>query len=143
MAKNVVNTLTIAVGAALLGSVSLANASAAFQITDLAGGYMQLVAGEGKCGMDKVDTNKDGMMSKAEHQAHADAKFAAADANKDGNVSKDEMAKAHEGKCGEGKCGEGKCGGDKGKEGSCGSDKGKEGACGGDKGKEGSCGGTH
>jgi uncharacterized low-complexity protein len=138
MSKKVVNTLTIAVGAALLGSVSLANASAAFQITDLAGGYMQLTAGEGKCGegkcgMDKMDTNKDGMVSKAEHQAHADAKFAAADANKDGNVSKDEMAKAHEGKCGEGKCGEGKCGGDKG----------KEGACGGDKGKEGSCGGAH
>ena len=143
MSKKVVNTLTIAVGAALLGSVSLANASAAFQVTDLAGGYLQAVAGEGKCGegkcgMDKMDTNKDGMVSKAEHAAAADAMFTAADTNKDGNMSADEMKKAHEGKCGEGKCG-----GDKGKEGSCGSDKGKEGSCGGDKGKEGSCGGSH
>ena len=136
MSKKVVNTLTIAVGAALLGSVSLANASAAFQITDLAGGYMQLAAGEGKCGegkcgMAKMDTNKDGMVSKAEHAAAADAMFTAADTNKDGMLSADEMKKAHEGSCG----------GDKGKEGSCGSDKGKEGSCGGDKGKEGSCGG--
>ena len=128
MSKKVVNTLTIAVGAALLGSVAIANASAAFQITDLAGGYMQLAAGEGKCGegkcgMAKMDTNKDGSVSKAEHTAAADAMFSAADTNKDGNMSSDEMKAAHEGKCG--------------------SDKGKEGSCGGDKGKEGSCGGAH
>ena len=126
----------------LMRSTTLANASAAFQITDIAGGYMQLggegKCGEGKCGMAKMDTNKDGMVSKAEHAAAADAMFTATDANKDGMVSADEMKAAHEGKCGGDKA-------DKGKEGSCGSDKGKEGSCGGDKaagkGKEGSCGG--
>ena len=70
------------------------------------------------------------------------AHFDKIDTDKNGSISKAEMEAAHKGK--EGKCGEGKCGGDakKGKEGSCGSDKGKEGSCGGDKkGKEGSCGG--
>lgn len=74
-------------------------------------------AAEGKCGMSMGDTNKDGKISKAEH----DAMFAKKDANKDGFVDKTEM-----GKMGEGKCGEGKCGGMKAKEGKCG-----EGKCGG------------
>ena len=60
--------------------------------------------GEGKCGMN-MDSNKDGMVSQAEHRAAADARFAAADKNKDGMVDAAEMKAAHEGKCGEGKCG--------------------------------------
>ena len=60
---------------------------------------------EGKCGMMKADTNKDGAISKAEHTAHADARFAGMDTNKDGKISGDEMKAHHEGKCGEGKCG--------------------------------------
>jgi uncharacterized low-complexity protein len=60
---------------------------------------------EGKCGM-RMDTDKDGMVSAAEHAAHASAMFAAADTNKDGMVDAAEMKAAHaEGKCGEGKCG--------------------------------------
>lgn len=80
--------------------------------------------GEGKCGMMKADTNKDGMITKAEHTAHANSKFAAMDKNKDGAITAAEMKTSHEGKCGEGKCGadkakaEGKCG-----EGKCGGDK--------------------
>jgi uncharacterized low-complexity protein len=131
MASKILNPLAVTIGAALLGSVAVATASTAFQLVDLGSGYMLAATGEGKCGegkcgMDTMDTNKDGMLSRAEHQAHADAKFAAMDANKDGMISKDEMAKAHEGMCGEGKCGA-----NKGKEGSCGGDKGKEGSCGG------------
>ena len=89
MSKKVVNTLTIAVGAALLGSVSLANASAAFQITDLAGGYMQLTAGEGKCGEGKCGGDKK---------------------KKEGACGGD---KAKEGACGGDKKKEGSCGGNK------------------------------
>jgi uncharacterized low-complexity protein len=75
--------------------------------------------GEGKCGMMKADTNKDGVITKAEHTAHANSMFAAMDKNKDGKVSAAEMKTSHEGKCGgdkaktEGKCGEGKCGAEK------------------------------
>lgn len=88
--------------------------------------------GEGTCGFAKMDTDKDGKISKAEFAAaHGgkDDKFAGHDTNKDGFISADEFKAAHEGKCGEGKCGEGKCGGDKPKaqsEGKCG-----EGKCGG------------
>jgi uncharacterized low-complexity protein len=121
MSNKIVKGLSLAVGAALLGSVSLANASA-FQLTDLNAGYMVVgdekpegKCGEGKCGADKAK------------EAHCGA------------------AKGdHEGKCGEGKCGaekkgaEGKCG-----EGKCGAEKkAEEGKCGADKGKEGSCGGS-
>jgi uncharacterized low-complexity protein len=60
--------------------------------------------GEGKCGM-SMDTDKDGMVSAAEHAAGAQARFDAADKNKDGMVDAAEMKAAHEGKCGEGKCG--------------------------------------
>jgi len=81
--------------------------------------------GEGKCGgMKMADKNKDGVITQAEHRAHADAMFAGMDKNKDGKISADEMKAHHEGKCGEGKCGadkakmEGKCG-----EGKCGADK--------------------
>ncbi len=118
MSNKIVNTLSLAIGAALLGSVGLANAASAFAVNDLGQGYMLVgeekpegKCGEGKCGADK------GMDA-----ADAAGKEAA-----------------------EGKCGEGKCGGDKGKEGSCGEGHDKE-AAGGegeDKGKEGSCGGSH
>jgi uncharacterized low-complexity protein len=77
------------------------------------------MAAEGKCGMDNVDADKDGKVSRAEFMAaHADkaAMFDTIDTSKDGFIDAAEH-KAHkegkggEGKCGEGKCGEGKCGG--------------------------------
>lgn len=116
--------------AALTGGLLLAGA--AFASTPLAQGYLlgaqdaattaaaDKAGGEGKCGMDKLDADKDGRVSRAEFgAAHAmdDSKFAAHDGNGDGFISADELAAhkaAHQGdkKAGmEGKCGEGKCGG--------------------------------
>ena len=77
--------------------------------------------GEGKCGGAKkdkhlpADSNKDGMISKAEFTSHHEQMFSQADANKDGMLDEKEhkalhrAMKAHK----EGKCGEGKCGGAK------------------------------
>jgi uncharacterized low-complexity protein len=124
MSNKVVKSLTVAIGAALLGSVTIASAASAFQVNDLGQGYMLVgeekpegKCGEGKCGADK---------------------------GKEGSCGADKE-KGKEGKCGEGKCGadKGKEGAEKGKEGSCGAEKGKEGSCGAEKGKEGSCGGSH
>jgi uncharacterized low-complexity protein len=145
------NTLGLAIGAALLGSLSLsrlAAASPAFQVSDLAAGYLLAAAaegkcGEGKCGVAMMDTDKDGKVSTAEAKAggFSDNQIKAWDKNKDGNLDGSELIamhkaidKPHKKK--------------KGAEGSCGGDsnsKGAEGSCGGDseKGAEGSCGGMH
>ena len=118
MSSKMIKPVSLAVGAAFLGSLSFGTLAAdgtGMQATDLAQGYMLVgdekakeegKCGEGKCGGDKAK---------------------------------------EEGKCGEGKCGgdkakeEAKCGADKAKEeGKCG-----EGKCGGDKAKEeGKCGGA-
>jgi uncharacterized low-complexity protein len=107
--KRIRDTLTIAVGAALAGSlagVSVAHADdSLFSMMELSGGYMVADAGgakgehshagkkveEGKCGEGKCGEGKCGGADKGAH-GHAGQK-------------------AEEGKCGEGKCGEGKCGG--------------------------------
>ena len=84
-------------------------------------------AHEGGCGMAKMDTDKDGRLSRAEFDAAhkgMEEKFGAHDLDGDGFITQAEMDKHHadmkakgadkakaEGKCGEGKCGEGKCGG--------------------------------
>jgi uncharacterized low-complexity protein len=129
MSNKVVNTLTLAVGSALLGTCMAASAANPFSLNDMSKGYMQVAdapaaaakPAEGKCGEGKCGSQKNG-------KAHPEAACGA-----------DKMGAAHAGKhdksAAEGKCGEGKCGGDKkGKEGSCGADKkGKEGSCGGDK----------
>ena len=84
MSKNVIKSLSIAVGAALLGTVAVANAGDLFRVNDLGTGY-QITgeeAAEGKCGEGKCGES---MKSTA--------------------ASTD---KAAEGKCGEGKCGEDK-----------------------------------
>lgn len=131
MSKSYVKPLSLALGAALVGGLSLnASATSAFQLGSLGTGYMLAQA------------------------AGSQDKTMPAESKSGTKTTKHE-----EGKCGEGKCGakrkahEGHCGGDKpaakGKEGSCGADKAKakEGSCGGDKAKEkakeGSCGGTH
>ncbi len=153
MSNKLIKPLTLAVGAAFVGSVSLtqiAHASNNFQLNQLNSGYMiaenakapgdkgkEGKCGEGKCGVAKMDTNKDGKVSKAEADAAHAQHFDQMDTNKDGFVDQAEWDAGHKGK-------EGSCGADKkGKEGSCGADKkGKEGSCGADKkGKEGSCGG--
>lgn len=129
----------LALGAALIGSLALSGP--AFAMQPLAQGYMLAAAdvaegscggkgaegscgadkkadaAEGRCGLEHMDTDKDGRVSRAEFAAahkDDDSKFAAHDTNQDGFLSAEEL-KAHmgagsskameEGKCGEGKCG--------------------------------------
>jgi uncharacterized low-complexity protein len=126
MSKQTNKPIALALGAIVGG---LALSGSAFAMSDLATGYMlgtgaaasDNKAAEGSCGVDKMDTDKDGKVSKAEFgAAHKGdtSKFAAHDTNKDGFISADEAKATGEGKCGadkkkagEGKCGEGKCGG--------------------------------
>ena len=56
--------------------------------------------GHGKM-LEKLDTNKDGAISKEEFAARRDGDFAAADTNKDGSVSAAEMKAFHEKKIAE------------------------------------------
>jgi len=144
------NTLGLAIGAAFIGSLSLtqlAAASPAFQVTDLASAsvlaHVEGKCGEGKCGVAKMDTDKDGKVSTAEAKAggFSDSQIKAWDKNNDGNLDGIELAAMHKAMD--------KHHAMKGAEGSCGGDakgKGAEGSCGGDskeKGGEGSCGGMH
>ena len=128
MSSKLVKPVGIALGTALLGSLSLgqlAVASDGFKAADLGSGYAVAMAGdkakegkcgEGKCGFAKLDANSDGEITAAEWTAAKPDKadhWAKLDANGDGKVTQaewDTMHKATEGKCGEGKCGEGKCG---------------------------------
>jgi len=155
MSNKFVKPLTLAVGVAMVGSLSLAQiakADTGFVAKQLSSGYLLAAGepakaaekkaegkcGEGKCGVAKMDSDKDGKVSKAEFMAMHEKMFADADTNKDGMLSQAEIDAAHKGM-------EGSCGGDKKKEGSCGADKkkGTEGSCGADKKKaEGSCGGA-
>ena len=72
---------------------------------------------EGRCGLEHMDADKDGRVSRAEFAAahqDDDSKFASHDTNGDGFLTAEEL-KAHMGGAGgkameEGKCGEGKCG---------------------------------
>jgi len=163
MSSKIGNTLSIAIGAAVVGSLSLSQLAAAspvFQASDLASGYMLAAAaegkcGEGKCGVAKMDTNKDGKVSMPEAMAggFSESQVKAWDKNGDGSLDDGELKAMHasmdkkgkEGSCSADKKGkEGSCSADKkGKEGSCSADKkGKEGSCSADKkGKEGSCSG--
>ena len=119
MSSKFIKPLTLAVGAAFVGSFAVDASAASFSVTDLDAGYMQVgdpakKGEEGKCGEGKCGEGKCGEDKKA---AGAEGKC---------GEGKCGEHKAAEGKCGEGKCGEGKCGEDK-KEG----DKGAEGSCGG------------
>jgi uncharacterized low-complexity protein len=138
--------VALAIGATLAGGLMLSGS--AFASTPLAQGYLLGAqeaapvdkakegscgadkAKEGKCGVAAMDSDKDGMVSRAEFEAaHADkaGMFDAIDTNKDGFRDAEESKAHHEGRCGsdkkagdagtdgkagmEGKCGEGKCGG--------------------------------
>ena len=69
MSNKVVNSLSLAVGAALLGTCFAAGAATPFQLNDLGQGYMQVgdapaadkakegKCGEGKCGEGKCGSN--------------------------------------------------------------------------------------
>lgn len=134
MSKPIIKPVALAVCTAIGG---LALSASAFAMSDLSAGYMLAAGeaggekakegscGEGACGVDKMDADKSGGVSKAEFAAAHDgddSKFAAVDTNGDGNVDQAEFDAAHKGK--EGACGEGKCGGEKkGGEGACGDEK--------------------
>src|SRR5690606_2713529 len=117
--------------AGIAGTLLLAGA--AFAATPLAQGYMLGASDgaaasekdphEGRCGMERMDTDTDGRISPAEFAAAHDgdgSRFGEHDPDGDGFISAAEMdahhpkaqAAATGGKAGmEGKCGEGKCGG--------------------------------
>ena len=135
MSNKVIKPLTLALGAAFVGSLSLASIASAsqnFQLAQMNGGYMLGdKAAEGKCGEGKCGANKGKKCSEITDKAAADKCMADAHPKgKEGSCSADKKGK------------EGSCSADKkGKEGSCSADKkGKEGSCSADKkGKEGSC----
>ena len=70
-------------------------------------------ATENKCGAAMMDANKDGNVSKDEFMNAHETMFANMDANKDGSIDKTEMGKLMQGQCGGArpKTMEGKCGG--------------------------------
>ncbi len=123
MSKPIVKPVTLAVCTAIGG---LTLAASAFAMSDLSAGYMLSAqeaggekmkegsCGEGVCGVDKMDTDKDGNVSRAEFDAHGQAMWDKMDTNKDGSISSAEFDAAHAGMKGkEGSCGEGKCGDEK------------------------------
>lgn len=124
MSSKIGTTTTLAIGAALIGSLSLSQLAAAspvFQVNDLAAGYL-LAGGEGDKAA-KLDTDGDGKVSAAEAKAGgiSDEKFKKKDLNGDGMLDAAELKAAHADKK---KGAEGSCGGDK-------KEKGAEGSCGG------------
>jgi len=127
MSNKIVKPLTVAIGAAFVGSVALtqmANANTAFQVTPLLSGYT-LAAPEGKCGEGKCAVAKmakpgEKAVSKDEAMAHgfSASQVAAWDTNKDGSLDEGELKAMHAAMDKKGK--EGSCSADKkGKEGSC------------------------
>lgn len=133
MSSKIGNTLSVAIGAAIIGSLSLSQLAAAspvFQASDLASGYMLAAAGEGKCGegkcgVAKMDTNKDGKVESSEAMAggFSESQVKTWDKNADGSLEANELSAMHAVMDKGGKKGaEGSCGGDKkkGAEGSCG-----------------------
>jgi uncharacterized low-complexity protein len=133
MSNKIVTPLTLALGAAFVGSVSLAqlaHTSPAFQLNPLLAPFA--AAGheggptEGKCGLEKCDANKDGKATKEEAMAAGwtAAQFDMADTRHEGFLSQASFDAYHLlNKSDTG-------GAKKGKEGSCSADKkGKEGSC--------------
>jgi uncharacterized low-complexity protein len=137
MSNKIVKPLTVAIGAAFVGSIALtqmANANTAFQITPLVGGYTLAAegkCGEGKCAVAKMAKPGETAVTKEEAIAHgfSASQVAAWDKNNDGKLDAAELSAMHAAMDKKGK--EGSCSADKkGKEGSCSADKkGKEGSC--------------
>ena len=140
MSNKIVKPLTVAIGAAFVGSLALtqmANASTAFQVTPLLSGYTlagsEGKCGEGKCAVAKMAKKGETKVSMQEAMAHgfSESQVKAWDKNGDGSLDSSELKSMHMAMDKKGK--EGSCSADKkGKEGSCSADKkGKEGSCGG------------
>ena len=68
MSNKLTNTLSLAVGATLLGAAGLVHAGTVFELTDLGAGYMLVgdekakegKCGEGKCGGEKAEKGEEG-----------------------------------------------------------------------------------
>ena len=138
MSSKIGNTLSVAIGAAVIGSLSLSQLAAAspvFQASDLASGYMLAAApegkcGEGKCGVAKMDKDKDGKVSMSEAMAggFSENQVKAWDKDKDNSLDANELKAMHaimdnantKKKGAEGSCGGDKADKKKGAEGSCG-----------------------
>ena len=134
MSNKLAKPVAIALGAAFVGSLSLAQvaqASTTFALNPLLAPYAAAgtegKCGEGKCGMDKMDSNKDGKATKEEAMAAGwnEKQFTAADSGHQGFLTQASFDAYHLLNKSDG-------GAKKGKEGSCSADKkGKEGSCGG------------
>jgi len=132
MSNKILKPIALALGAAFVGSVSLSQAASAtntFQLGSLVAPYALAgtsdKAGEGKCGMEKCDPNKDGKATKSEAMAAGwtEAQFNMADSKHQGFLTQASFDAYHLLNQSEG-------GAKKGKEGSCSADKkGKEGSC--------------
>ncbi len=127
----------LAVAAPAHAAAPHADPSALFALTDLGSAHAADPAqgscgagtqAEGKCGLEHLDSDGDGRVSRDEFQAAGKpmAMFDRIDTDGDGYLSAEELRVHHaarhahaddaeggcgEGKCGEGKCGEGRCGG--------------------------------
>ena len=130
---NTKSTLSLAIGSAFCASVVMAPVTQAagnpFAMQSLGSGYMVADMGKGmdgkcggmmgkrasgmpadsKCGMDVMDTDKDGKVSRDEFVKAHQAMFDAMDTNKDGMIDADEM-KAAAGMHGAKKSVDGNCG---------------------------------
>ena len=111
-----------ALGVAFATSLAAAGAYAGdnpFAQSELSSGYMVAEMPEGKCGgMEMLDGDGDGKVTREEFDEKHAAMFERMDANGDGAIDADEMARMHDqmgGQMHSGKGGmEGKCGGMKG-----------------------------
>ncbi len=104
MSNSVNKTLSLAIGAAFLGSMTLspiADAANPFQMNDLDRGYMVIGEDEkeeeGKCGEGKCGEGQCGEGSCGEDHGE--------DSEEGEEGEEDEEDKGEEGKCGEGSCG--------------------------------------
>jgi uncharacterized low-complexity protein len=132
MSNKIVKPVALAIGAAFIGSLSLAqvaHASTTFALNPLLAPYAAAgtegKCGEGKCGMDKMDGNHDGKATKEEAMAAGwnDKQFASADSSHQGFLTQASFDAYHLLNKSDGAA-------KKGKEGSCSADKkGKEGSC--------------
>jgi len=104
MANTTIKPVAAAIGACMVGTLSLTTANAApnpFGLEELNGGYMQVAdakAGEGKCGEGKCGAGAAGA-------ADTEGKCGGDKGMDEGKCGGDKGKK--EGKCGEGKCGAG------------------------------------
>ena len=84
--------------------------------TTMAPASAPVMLAQGRCGMDRMDLDGDGKVTKEEFRQGHDAMFSSTDSNGDGVLDADErnahreMMRQRKGRCGAGKCGKGRDG---------------------------------